>query len=361
MRTNVQSLFNSERIDTRKQLNRSTILIPEEVLKSLDSGLSSEQLEQLNVPVFKYKTQITVHGHFTPPTGTTIKEYVNGYKSLILNDNGSLGVKYKAIDAGKKELIYTTLELLGWGSTLENSTQWISERNIRFETKEQLVAIVEEAKQTRDRLNQVQYIGTFGVQTFNIMGMRWASIYLSVNAIKSEHVLPLLEAVTNSTDIEKRANDILEEKHAAEVAKNIQENKERLERAAREKRKHEEFISRGYEYVRVFDPCKGYDEYGAEVELKREGKQVYMRKGYGTKVQSYSMYVLKTELVGIRHHPEKRTFFEYQAPAPKKIELNFKLYTTPTTPIKQEFKHVQEVVTNQQPNTNSNQQQLELF
>lgn len=70
-------------------------------LDELESGVTIERLESLDVPVYRYATQITIHGVFSDLQNN----YVLGYKSLIVNGNHSLGVKYTAIDGGKKVLL----------------------------------------------------------------------------------------------------------------------------------------------------------------------------------------------------------------------------------------------------------------
>ena len=63
------------------------------------NGVTIEKLESLSVPVFQYGGQVTIHGVF-PDTVGNMK--VAGYRSVFKNGNGSLGVRYAAIDAAKK-------------------------------------------------------------------------------------------------------------------------------------------------------------------------------------------------------------------------------------------------------------------
>lgn len=73
----------------------------------IESGVSLETLESLPVPVFKYQTQITIHG-FLPDIE---QDRVNGYKAIIKNNNGTIGVRYSAIDGKKKKIIAKALDL----------------------------------------------------------------------------------------------------------------------------------------------------------------------------------------------------------------------------------------------------------
>lgn len=71
-------------------------------LKEIAEGVTIERLESLTVPVYRYSTQITIHGIFKDiPNGLVVA----GYKSVFYNQNKSLGVKYIAIDGAKKRLL----------------------------------------------------------------------------------------------------------------------------------------------------------------------------------------------------------------------------------------------------------------
>jgi hypothetical protein len=67
----------------------------------LESGVTIEELEAIGVPVYRYETQVTIHGKLP----NIDSKRINGYKSLMLNGNGSIGVRYVAIDSEKKRFI----------------------------------------------------------------------------------------------------------------------------------------------------------------------------------------------------------------------------------------------------------------
>ena len=68
----------------------------------IEDGVTIEALETINVPVLKYASQLTIHGKLPQ-----YSEFARpaGYKSIITNGNGSVGVRYVAIDGAKKKLI----------------------------------------------------------------------------------------------------------------------------------------------------------------------------------------------------------------------------------------------------------------
>ena len=67
----------------------------------IENGVTLETLMELNVPVYRYQTQLTIHGKM--PSLTT--DRVAGYKSLVENGNGTIGVRYNAIDSQKKDIL----------------------------------------------------------------------------------------------------------------------------------------------------------------------------------------------------------------------------------------------------------------
>ncbi len=86
----------------RRVLNTAPDKQADITLKEIEQGVTIEQLETLTVPVYQYSTQITIHGTFKDIPSDLV---VAGYKSVILNQNKSLGVKYIAIDGMKKRLL----------------------------------------------------------------------------------------------------------------------------------------------------------------------------------------------------------------------------------------------------------------
>jgi hypothetical protein len=90
----------------RRRLNTAPDTIADITLREIELGVTIERLEALNVPVYQYGTQITIHGTFPEDIRLdSLNKYVLGYKSLFVNANGSLGVKYVAVDGAKKQLL----------------------------------------------------------------------------------------------------------------------------------------------------------------------------------------------------------------------------------------------------------------
>ena len=77
--------------------------------EQIERGVTIEELVNIGVPVYRYETQVTIHGNLP---GIETKR-VCGYKSLMVNGNGSLGVRYVAIDGEKKKLIKKACKVCG--------------------------------------------------------------------------------------------------------------------------------------------------------------------------------------------------------------------------------------------------------
>ena len=125
----------SGKFDTRKVTNRAEhSTLPAEFLRSLEAeGLTSEMLESYKLPLFRYHTQITLHGKFDGIT----TERVGHYKNLLLNQNGSLGVKYSAIDYAKKKQLGEWIGASGWYYSRSSTDDYYVES---YDSKESAMA-----------------------------------------------------------------------------------------------------------------------------------------------------------------------------------------------------------------------------
>ena len=109
--------------DKKHKLNTCNKKVPSEYLTSIEKGCSLERLEEMmhkKFDVFKYKTQITIHGLF-PELSTN---RVGGYVNLTQNKNKSIGVRYTAIDHEKKTRLYNLLSKISDWHITENSCQY---------------------------------------------------------------------------------------------------------------------------------------------------------------------------------------------------------------------------------------------
>lgn len=146
----IEMIFSKKEHDTKKINNRSEKKIPSKMIDAIEQGVTSEQLDSFKVPIFKYGTQITIHGIF-PDLDNMLR--VGGYKRIFQNKNKSVGVKYEAIDNSKKKRIYRAFVHVHGFRTENNSKEYCAYRNVRCKDKDEVLAKIEEYKPLFDKIN----------------------------------------------------------------------------------------------------------------------------------------------------------------------------------------------------------------
>lgn len=124
-------------------------------MDSIEAGtITSAQIAELARihPVYKYRTCLTIHGHWP----TVDRERIGRYKNIHQNQNGSLEVLWTAIDLDAKRKIAAALE--GCKSKVqyrENSSETYFDRTERIENAEQWNATLAQMRATEQRVNAV--------------------------------------------------------------------------------------------------------------------------------------------------------------------------------------------------------------
>lgn len=190
---------------------------------TLENGITLEALESLNVPVLRYAGQVTIHGRL-PEFNQDARP--GGYKAVFLNGNGSVGVRYIAIDAEKKLLIQRACRAAGpWAANLCSSAFEVS-RSFYVRDEEKRDAVKQETLAALRSLPVALFYG----QAFAFT-LAWGAGYgcgADVGAIPSENVWPLIKELTGLSS--------LAEIEAIEQAKEAAWNKRVADsEAAREK------------------------------------------------------------------------------------------------------------------------------
>jgi len=106
--------------DTPKKLNRSTTKVSEADIQAIENGACSiEMIEKMakKLPIFIYKSCITIHGTF----GDINRTSIGGYQNIRQNANGSLEILYSAIDRAKIDTINLYLRALSKGTVKTDS------------------------------------------------------------------------------------------------------------------------------------------------------------------------------------------------------------------------------------------------
>lgn len=195
-------LSNEVNIDTPKKLNRSETKVPIDIINEIETkGMSLERLESLGLPIYKYQTQITVHGNFDGLT----KDRVGGYKNLTLNQNKTLGIRYNAIDAEKKKIISKALLLdrkyneegakEGFNTEMDSKGFTVYKRKITTE-KSKAIEIANEFKSEANSL-PYNFIGNKYVNIYSIYGMYLIKYEIHLNAISQAYLWDFISSITN--------------------------------------------------------------------------------------------------------------------------------------------------------------------
>lgn len=171
----INEIFKEESgFDKRKKINRSEKEVSLKDLNNIEDGINIEELEKLNLPIFKYRTQITIHGNFD-----VTSHRISGYKMIFQNKNKSLGVKWNAIDFKKKKYIYNKLKKIGYSVKLDSSSYY-AQKVLDF-NEENYNKLIKEYKDINDNLivgtkeifkASIPLIGTYIVLRINIRSIR---------------------------------------------------------------------------------------------------------------------------------------------------------------------------------------------
>ena len=182
--------------------------------EEIEAGVTLERLESIGVPVYRYTTQITVHGRL-PDFSEAARPA--GYKAVFQNGNGTIGVRYVAIDATKKARMIEACSYgaKGWHTHLTSEGLTVAQH---FTTKDECLAAY--------RAFPKDLICGGVTAGAGVYGGFWVLAY--VGAIPEANLWPLISQLWGITTAEQLA----ELKLAREVAN--------ASDAAERKRKHDE-------------------------------------------------------------------------------------------------------------------------
>jgi hypothetical protein len=198
----IEKVFStSENFDKKNKINRSSKKVNQSTLDAIENGITIEQLETLckGIPIYKYKTQITIHGLFPELQNS----YINRYKCLIQNKNLSIGVRYQAIDSAKKSLIreyashagyachYNSVENYIYLSVAINDKQDYAEKLIEYKKLEKGLSDSLFYGYKQVYLAKIPFIGNFLVFRVDLYAIYEANIPAFIQAITGKTVVEL--------------------------------------------------------------------------------------------------------------------------------------------------------------------------
>lgn len=169
--------------DKKHKLNTCNKKVPQEYLTSIENGCSIEQLEEMmhkKFDVFKYKTQITIHGIFPELSTNRVGWYVN----LTQNKNKSIGVRYTAIDHEKKTRLFGLLsKVCDWRITENSSQYYINKMEVLpsdwKNNREKILEIVRKYEAEAKKIDKSLFVGN--VSCYIAQGLFHCYICLDVN------------------------------------------------------------------------------------------------------------------------------------------------------------------------------------
>ena len=210
---NTEELLNQEYHDTKKKTNRSDKTISVQTLQLIENGITSEQLDGFNLPVFKYGTQITIHGIF-PDLEESLR--IGGYKRVFQNQNKSLGVKYQAIDYDKKRRIYRAFSHVHNFEIQNNSKEYCAYKFIEVKDKDDAVVKVQEYQPLFDSITLKFGQKKMFFTAINYWGLikYYLVLQIYINAIHEADIAPFFLKTFGKT--EQQIDSEIKEKEAAD-------------------------------------------------------------------------------------------------------------------------------------------------
>jgi len=302
----LESMRITNDVKARRVLNTAPDNLAGITLQEIVNGITIERLESLTVPVYQYSTQITIHGTFEDMPDNM---RVCGYKSVFLNENKSLGIKYVAIDGAKKELLSHVSRLAGKESWHIHKDSQGYEAVKTFVDRDKAIECY---NGTPDDL----YIG--GKRAVALMYGGYAVI-IHIGAIHERNLWPLIEALTgisSQSDADK-IESVLEAERITERA--VYEAERIAEQSKRDARKKElaEQIEPLYNWIVnptsgiYYKARVGYNgnlEY-YKIEFKTRGKQLLSRKAMDR--PTFAQAADATLYDSFKHHKRKDGQYRY--------------------------------------------------
>ena len=191
---NGEELMSMEgRCDSKHILNLADKDVPQDVLDAIEKGCSLESLEEIakDFPICRYKTQITIHGRF-PAIGT--RRIGGMYVNLVQNKNGSVGVRWNAIDAEKRTRLYSYCRLAGW-HVAQNCNDHFLFKSRRV-TRENVEAVKSEMADELSRIDRSLFFGNAAIRLVRVWGVLEMVTVVNVSAFYEKDFTRIAEQIS---------------------------------------------------------------------------------------------------------------------------------------------------------------------
>ena len=218
----------------RRVLNVAPDSVANITQEQISNGITLETLAGLNVPVLRYDTQVTIHGLMP-----ALREDA---ENVTRNQNGSIGIRYAAIDAPKKELLYRCSRVV--------KTGWHVHRNSSTFCVYREFLVTDEEKRLAQKLATLEALRSVPTNLFFGSAGAWSLAYgagyvaqATIGAIPQEHVWTLAQFFFGIEDIatlEEMEVKMQQERDLKRKQLEEECEKNRKEREAKEKQDKEE-------------------------------------------------------------------------------------------------------------------------
>jgi len=192
--------------DTPKKLNRSEKKVSSSDIADIENGICTiEMIEKMakKLPIFIYRSCITIHGTF----GDISRTSIGGYQNIRQNANGSLEILYSAIDRSKVDAINGYLRALGKGRIQTDSKgHTYMKKFATIENLREYCAAMKEMKGLVCSVFAFRYYGEYYVE-LSILSIKQTTIDLFLQVVTGYTSLELTEQYNayNAAEAEKKA------------------------------------------------------------------------------------------------------------------------------------------------------------
>lgn len=257
MKENIEKVFDAEsEYASKHKLNTCNNVVGQELLDKIEDGCSLETLEEVakGFDIFKYRTQITIHGLFPELSTRCIGRYVN----IVQNKNKSVGIRYNAIDHDKKERLYKLICDCTEYRITENSTTFHISQWIELDTssEESFKAPIKKAVDEINKIDRKLFYGSVHVYVLRGLFRTYAVKEIKIKCFYERNFKTIVEQVCGMSY--DKAMEIHNKKVEAERQRQIEWDKRCRETSAEAQRKNEIRKARLEEFKRTTPPPSGF-------------------------------------------------------------------------------------------------------
>lgn len=222
--------------DSKHILNLSDKEVSDEILRMIENGCPLERLEEITAdfPICKYQTQITIHGKF-PDLHT--RRIGGNYVNIVRNKNGSVGVRWSAIDADKRRRLYKICRLAEW-KAYESSTHslLIKEKSFSYDNVEGIRSAIESFKTEMEKIDKSLFFGNITIRKASAWGRVVIFLVAEISAFYESNFWRLAENLTAKTRGEleelKREQDARDAERAEQWRLQLEESRRKARESA---------------------------------------------------------------------------------------------------------------------------------